>query len=759
MMKKNIFCLLVIFLAVGESAVSQSLKITGIVKDAESQEGLFGATILFNGHGTISESNGFFEMEVDPGRYDLTISYVGYETFVQPFEVTDKDQFVDINLQPSSTVLDIATVTGSKYNRSVARSPVSINVIKSDLVANTNTVKINTLLDKIPGVQIVDNQAIIRGGSGWSYGAGSRVLLLIDDIPALQADAGRPSWGDIPVENISQMEVLKGASSTLYGSAAMNGIINIRTGYATSEPVTKAFTSYTHFMDPQDLNKKWWTSAPTRVSTGVVHKRKIGKLDLVANGFYENFDSYYEDAFDEKYRLSANLKYRISDKVSIGINSLYNKAKGADYFTWKNGGSGAYSGAESSYSTRSTSRFFFDPQITIYNRKNDRHKVLGRFYYIDNDNNLNQSNSSINTYLEYQYLTSLIDGKMDLASGLVSQFVESDSEVYGGELLYATNLGAFTQIDYKLSEDVSLTGGLRYEYNVQKSPEVIFGDSIPDGITSESKIISRIGINYAMSEGTFIRASWGQGYRYPTMAEKFVQTTASGFQIYPNLDLESETGWSSEIGIKQGMKFGTWLGYIDATLFWSQYENMMEFSAQSFDGTLGFQSVNVGGTDIKGFEVSVIGQSKIGQVPVNILCGYTYINPKYQEFIEGTIAYNSISTPVGETEKSNFLKYRSRHSFKTDLEGQYQNLTFGIAGIYNSEVVTMDALISNFAQIGLYREANPGGYFKLDSRVGYVINAFKVSFLVENILNEEYTARPGLLEAPRNISIRLDVEL
>ncbi|MBT8228890.1 MAG: TonB-dependent receptor, partial [Bacteroidia bacterium] len=437
MMKKNIFCLLVIFLAVGESAVSQSLKITGIVKDAESQEGLFGATILFNGHGTISESNGFFEMEVDPGRYDLTISYVGYETFVQPFEVTDKDQFVDINLQPSSTVLDIATVTGSKYNRSVARSPVSINVIKSDLVANTNTVKINTLLDKIPGVQIVDNQAIIRGGSGWSYGAGSRVLLLIDDIPALQADAGRPSWGDIPVENISQMEVLKGASSTLYGSAAMNGIINIRTGYATSDPVTKAFTSYTHFMDPQDLNKKWWTSAPTRVSTGVVHKRKIGKLDLVANGFYENFDSYYEDAFDEKYRLSANLKYRISDKVSIGINSLYNKAKGADYFTWKNGGSGAYSGAESSYSTRSTSRFFFDPQITIYNRKNDRHKVLGRFYYIDNDNNLNQSNSSINTYLEYQYLTSLIDGKMDLASGLVSQFVESDSEVYGGELLYA----------------------------------------------------------------------------------------------------------------------------------------------------------------------------------------------------------------------------------------------------------------------------------------------------------------------------------
>ena len=65
---------------------------------------------------------------------------------------------------------------------------------------------------------MVSSQPNIRGGSGWSYGAGSRVLLLVDDIPALQADAGLAQWDDIPVENIAQIEVVKGAASALYGS-------------------------------------------------------------------------------------------------------------------------------------------------------------------------------------------------------------------------------------------------------------------------------------------------------------------------------------------------------------------------------------------------------------------------------------------------------------------------------------------------------------------------------------------------------------
>ena len=70
-------------------------------------------------------------------------------------------------------------------------------------------------LNKTSGVTVVDGQPNIRGGSGWSYGAGSRVLLLLDDLPILQTDAGFPAWSTLPTENIGQIEIIKGAASAI----------------------------------------------------------------------------------------------------------------------------------------------------------------------------------------------------------------------------------------------------------------------------------------------------------------------------------------------------------------------------------------------------------------------------------------------------------------------------------------------------------------------------------------------------------------
>jgi len=78
-----------------------------------------------------------------------------------------------------------------------------------------------------------------QGGSGYSYGAGSRVLVLVDDLPLLSPDAGDVKWDYLPVENISQVEIIKGASSVLYGSSALNGIINVRTAYRVTNRLQK----------------------------------------------------------------------------------------------------------------------------------------------------------------------------------------------------------------------------------------------------------------------------------------------------------------------------------------------------------------------------------------------------------------------------------------------------------------------------------------------------------------------------------------
>ena len=85
----------------------------------------------------------------------------------------------------------------------------------------------------------LDGQANIRGGSGWSYGAGTRVLVMVDDMPLISGDAGQVQWNLIATENVNQVEIIKGASSALYGSSALNGIINIRTDYTKKSEIDK----------------------------------------------------------------------------------------------------------------------------------------------------------------------------------------------------------------------------------------------------------------------------------------------------------------------------------------------------------------------------------------------------------------------------------------------------------------------------------------------------------------------------------------
>ncbi|MCB0783304.1 MAG: TonB-dependent receptor plug domain-containing protein, partial [Flavobacteriales bacterium] len=98
----------------------------------------------------------------------------------------------------------------------------------------------NDAMDQVPGVVVIDNDPQIRAGSGFSYGAGSRVMMLVDDMPILSGDIGRPSWTFLPIENLEQVEVIKGASSVMHGSAALSGVINVRTAYPRSEPRTRA---------------------------------------------------------------------------------------------------------------------------------------------------------------------------------------------------------------------------------------------------------------------------------------------------------------------------------------------------------------------------------------------------------------------------------------------------------------------------------------------------------------------------------------
>lgn len=766
-MKSQIYLSLVLLLlALSVQAQTQTI----IVKGSDKNEPLIGVSIeiLDKGTGIITDKDGSFSISATQLPLHLKLSYIGYQNLIVHFQSLANIP-TTIILNETSNVLDAVVVTGSRYEQNIVRSSVSVDIIKVDLLNSINATSADIVLNKIPGVQVLDGQANIRGGSGYSYGAGSRVMLLIDDIPALQPDAGFPNWTDIPIENLSQIEVLKGAASALYGSAALNGIINFRSAYAESTPETHISTSGTLFMSPEDKSKKWWGDT-TRYETSLsfVHKQKFGKLDLIASGFLNKAEGTNQFTYANRGRGNLQFRYRMKENLIFNLGGLINAGENSSFFLWKDGQSGAMQAFAGTVTERKAKRIYIDPGVTYFDKFQNKHRLMARSMFISNDNDNNQSNHSVNHYLEYQFQRDFSDAGLILTSGAVGQWTNTKSEILGDTTFKSQNYAVYVQADKTLGSRLTISGGLRYEFIQQNSPEIYFKDTIPNGKVTNGQLIARLSANYQIAEYSSFRASYGQGYRYPTLTERFVTTTFGIFSIFANPHLQPETGWSSEVGYKQGFALGSFKGFLDVAAFVSEYKDMIEFTFLGFPN-FGFKPLNIGDTKISGYEIGITGQLNIGKVPVTIYGGYTMIDPIYKNFNSSELVQNSISEHL---DSINILKYRSKHQIKMDAEAKFGNFKWGVSYQYVSHFVNIDRafeepfyvipiMVENPDLFGVkaFRANHNKGYHLVDTRISYEINKWKLTFLINNILNKEYSLRPALLEAPRNIGLRIDYKI
>lgn len=298
-MKYSLFTkvsLLCILHLISVSTVFTQNTVSGKVIDSKTGEALSFANVRYNSYNTIADVNGNFKFDVKDNSINLEISYIGYITYVMNLlSINNINYLGEIKLETDSRTISEITITSGKYIRAIENVTVSMESLKPDFLEKNNTVRFDNILEKIPGVSYVDGQANIRGGSGFTYGAGSRVLILYDNIPALQFDSAFPNWSNIPVELIAKVEVMKGAGSALYGSSAMNGVINILSRYARKEPYFRMKTFYTFYDSPADTLKKWWDSGnPYKFGFSGEYAKKIGRLDLVTSIFYQNDPKGYK---------------------------------------------------------------------------------------------------------------------------------------------------------------------------------------------------------------------------------------------------------------------------------------------------------------------------------------------------------------------------------------------------------------------------------------------------------------------------------
>lgn len=269
-------------------------------------------------------------------------------------------------------------------------------------------------------------------------------------------------------------------------------------------------------------------------------------------------------------------------------------------------------------------------------------------------------------------------------------------------------------------------------------------------------------MNYRITKSTFIRSSYGQGFRYPSMAEKFIRFSAAPLEIYPNETLNPEKGETAEIGIKQSYKIGGFSAYVDVATFWSQYRDMMEFKfglwgnpfVDSFFG-LGFKSVNAGLARVRGLEINHNITGTVKNFNMNMNVGYTYIYPEDRTVDKSDTAYQ---------DKDEYLKYRFAHMAKMSFQGNYKKWTTGLNMRYYSFMENIDDVFesenpSDNSEIvpGLksYREENQDGDWIWDYNLGYQVNeSTSFQFIVKNIINTNYALRPALPDQPRTFVIQ-----
>ena len=171
---------------------------------------------------------------------------------------------------------------------------------------------------------------------------------------------------------------------------------------------------------------------------------------------------------------------------------------------------------------------------------------------------------------------------------------------------------------------------------------------------------------------------------------------------------------------------------------------------------IGFQSQNIGNTRIRGIDVSLMGQGKLGPIAVTMLIGYTYIDPRQIDF-------NAAVDTLRGTAKDDVLKYRFIHTGKMDIELGYKKVSTGISMRGNSFMENVDAffeLKDFFPGVKEYREAHNNGDAIFDYRLSYQLNTTaKLSVIINNLANREVMGRPMDIQPPRAFVMQLSIKL
>lgn len=718
--------------------------------DSSNGKPLQEVIVIHNQQTYRTHENGKFTIPIQSYPVTLKFYLLGYKTKI--ITANNSSELISVvYLVPEDLRMQETVITTSRHEQKLEEVTQSMEVIKPTFLANTSSNEVQKAVEKLPGIMVQKDQVSIRGLSGFSYGAGSRVMVLLDEMPMLSADAGDAKWSFYPVENLDQIEIVKGAASALYGSSAMEGIIHLRTALAADTSFTEIrYFSGIYSKPNRKETADWDKITPLKYGISVARRQSFGPVKITASVFRMKDDGYRNGDNDTRIRGNMLVSYtpKNNNKWNFG-GALNGSNDKGDNFLFFADVAQPYQPFPNTVSEINNTKWNGDVFAKYYPKEGTRHILRSRLFNTINKNNTNQGSHASSLFNEYQF-QNLIFSKENkniiLTTGVNYILTSVNSEgLYGNHS--GNNAATYLQIDSKIKKwNISL-GGRMEAFKM-------------DTLELKAFPVFRFGLNRQLIKGGFLRLSAGQGFRYPSVAELFSHTSAGAAKIFPNPLLKPESGYNVEIGYRQLYSFNNFKAYTDISTFLSEYKNMIEYTfglylPPVYDENhildyLGFKALNLPHTLIKGAEFESGISYKYKKSSVGISGGYTYILPLDQDF-------KNIDT----LERLHYLKYRRQHLVRVNLEGNYHKFLYGIYWRYNSEIKNIDefflSVIKGLKKDDYWQAYSAGG--ELDLMLGFKINpVVEITMIGKNLLNKEYMEAPGNTNIPRTINLQIKAQ-
>lgn len=733
---KTIIYTLILYVFISNSAFSQNYtSVKGIITDSKTALPLAGVTITLENTplGAITGHNGEFVInKVKPDKYNLLISYIGYKakkiqinpTLQKPYEITE-------SLQEEVIQTGEIVVSAVKRVQAVQEVPISVSVINNIALQQRNITKLDDALQYVPGVSMNGEDVSIRGSAGFTFGLGSRVTLLLDGIPMLSGDLGDMKLGSLPFFNIERIEVVKGAGSALYGTSALGGIINV----ISREPSPKADIKVNAFASvyTEPRFAQWKYSKELHMNDGLDlgYSQKLGDISLLLHGSYYMDQSYrkYDDSY--RYNTYAKFGYDFSDFTKARVTFNFSEEDAADWVYWNS----LDSATSPPRGTDLQQRFITGNSSIMGELKqifNSEHFIYVRFNYYHtyhhtshNPSDLEYRQSKANSMFSEVQLNSNIDKNLLLTSGLNLTLNDVNSNSFGikNQVIFS----AYTQGELSYIENLTVNAGARMDFDVAS------GDQY------HTEISPKVGLMWKTPWSFNLRASAGNGFRSPSIAERFANLKFQGFFVVQNPMLKPERSLSVEIGANyDGLDylFGIPLNF-DICLFVNNLSDLIEpVIIPEQPGTIQFR--NVTKARISGAEATL----------------RTYFPGLFG--LETSLTFmDPIDLTLNET-----LKYRSKILWYNRFIFQVKPLELQVDFRYMSKFDNIDNELA--FQVEDY-DARVDAYI-VDARLIYnmekiVGNQISLILNVKNIFDYYYTEMAGNLAPTRNISLQLNAGL